>query len=331
MTRLFFALTCSVALFLCTDAIPAQEIKTRPAFPRLQERLNRRAKAPVQETKVKALIIDGQNNHNWRATTPILKDILEKSERFTVDVITSPTKKDKEANKDEYDKNLAAFKPDFAEYDVIIGNYNSCETGDDWSEATKQAFEQYLKNGGGYVSYHAADNSFPKWDEYNKVIGIAGWGRPSDFGNFAYWKDGKQVIEKGHDRCGNHGPQQEFLITVRDPNHPITKGLPSQFMHCKDELYNSLQGPAENLSIKGTAFSPKDKGGTDKEEPMLMTISYGKGRVFHTTLGHDVPMLKSVSFIATFLRGAEWAATGKVTIPVPKDMPGKDTPTFREH
>ncbi|GHT28316.1 hypothetical protein FACS18942_08620 [Planctomycetales bacterium] len=280
--------------------------------------------------QLKALIIDGQNNHNWRATTPVLKDILEKSGRFTVDVATTPTKKDKEANKDEYYKNLAAFKPDFAKYDVIVGNYNSCETGDDWSDDTKQAFEQYMENGGGYVSYHAADNSFPKWGEYNKMIAVAGWGRPGDFGNFLYYKDGKQFTEKGQGKCGNHGPQHEFLITVRDPNHPITKGLPEQFMHCKDELYDSLQGPAENVSIKGTAFSAKDKGGTDKDEPMLMTITYGKGRVFHTTLGHAVEMLHSVSFITTFLRGTEWAATGKVTIPVPEDFPGKDKPKFRD-
>jgi type 1 glutamine amidotransferase len=101
-------------------------------------------------------------------------------------------------------------------------------------------------------------------------------------------------------------------------------------MHCKDELYDSLQGPAENVSIKGTAFSDKAKGGTNKDEPMLLTIDYGKGRIFHTTLGHDVAMLKSVSFQVTFLRGVEWAATGKVTQAVPNDMPGKEKPAFRE-
>jgi type 1 glutamine amidotransferase len=282
------------------------------------------------DAKIKTLIVDGQNNHNWRATTPVLKDILEKSGRFTVDIATSPTKKDKEANKEEYAKKLAEFRPEFEKYDVVIGNYNSCETGDEWSETTQKAFEKYVADGGGYVSYHAADNSFPKWNEYNKMIGIAGWGRNDTFGKYFYWENGKAVLNEEKGRCGHHGPQWAFLIEVRDGKHPVTKGLPESFRHCKDELYDCLRGPAIDISILATAFADEKQGGSHRHEPMLMTIPYGKGRIFHTTLGHDVPMLKSVSFIVTFLRGAEWAATGKVTIPVPEDMPGADQPTFRE-
>ncbi len=61
-----------------------------------------------------------------------------------------------------------------------------------------------------------------------------------------------------------------------------------------------------------------------------MTIQYGKGRVFHTTLAHAVKQLRSVAFIVTFQRGAEWAATGKVTQTVPDDFPGPDKPSVRE-
>ncbi|MDR0870136.1 MAG: ThuA domain-containing protein [Planctomycetaceae bacterium] len=287
-----------------------------------------------EKPKIKVLILTGQNNHNWRLSTPALKELLEQSGRFTVDVASSPTKADKQKDQGTYYKALAEFKPDFAKYDVIVSDYNSCETGDDWSADTQKSFEDYMKNGGGFVSYHAADNSFPRWGEFNKVIGIAGWGRPANFGNFTYYKDGKQVIEKGHDRCGSHGPQHDFLMVVRDEEHPITKGLPKEFMHGQDELYDSMQGPAENLSIKATALSEKQFNGTEKDEPMLMTIQYGKGRVFHTTLGHvmnegDLKKLRDVSFIATFLRGTEWAATGAVTIPLPPDFPGRDKPVYR--
>ena len=286
----------------------------------------------AQQPKIKALIVDGQNNHNWRGTTPVLKDILEKSERFTVDVATSPTKKDKEADAETYKKNLAAFKPDFAKYDVIIGNYNSNETRDDWSPETKKAFEEYIENGGGFVSYHAADNSFPDWEAFNKMIGLGGWDRghlPETAGKYLYWEEGKAVTSNEKGPRGNHGPQWAFPIDVRDTAHPVTAGLPASFRHCQDELYDHMWGPAENVTILATAFADKERGGSGRHEPMLIAISYGKGRIFHTALGHDVQMLKSVSFIVTFLRGAEWAATGKVTIPVPDDFPGKDEPTFR--
>jgi hypothetical protein len=58
---------------------------------------------------------------------------------------------------------------------------------------------------------------------------------------------------------------------------------------------------------------------------MLMTISYGKGRIFHTALGHadegGGPAMECVGFIVTFQRGAEWAATGTVTQKIPFDFP----------
>ena len=291
-----------------------------------------RAQTADTVPKIKALIIDGQNNHNWRGTTPALKTILEKSERFTVDVATTPTKRDKDADAETYNKNMVAFKPDFAKYDVIIGNYNGNETRDDWSPETKKAFEEYIENGGGFVVYHAADNSFPNWEAYNKMIGLGGWDRghlPPTAGKYLYWEDGKAVTstESGKPR-GNHGPGWAFLVEVRNTEHPITAGLPPAFRHAPDELYDYMWGPAENVTILATAHATNS--GSGRHEPMLMTISYGKGRIFHTMLGHDVQQVRSVSFIITFLRGAEWAATSKVTIPVPDDFPGTDTPTFRE-
>jgi len=193
--------------------------------------------------KLKALIVDGQNNHNWRATTPVLKDILEKSERFTVDVATSPTKRDKEDDAEAYAKNMAAFKPDFAKYDVIIGNYNSNETRDDWSPETMKAFEQYIEDGGGFVCFHAADNSFPNWEAYNKMIGLGGWDRghlPETAGKYLYWEDGKAVTSNERGARGRHGPSWAFLIEVRDKEHPIMAGLPEAFRHASDELYDSM-------------------------------------------------------------------------------------------
>jgi type 1 glutamine amidotransferase len=258
--------------------------------------------------KLKALIIDGQNNHNWRATTPILQAALESSGRFTVDVATSPPEH----------QSLADFKPDFSKYSVIVLNYN----GDDWSAATKAAFEDYVKNGGGVVSVHAADNSFSHWVEFNKMIGVGGWGgRNQDSGPMIRWRDGKQVLDVGGPGGrGTHGSFFSWDVEVRNPDHPITKGLPLKWLHTRDELYSMLAGPAENVTVLATANSDV----TRQAEPILMTISYGKGRVFHTTMGHDVESMRDVGFVTTLNRGAEWAATGQVTIPVPADFPAED-------
>jgi type 1 glutamine amidotransferase len=258
--------------------------------------------------KLKALIIDGQNNHNWQATTPILKAALESSGRFTVEVATTPPSS----------QGMENFKPDFSKFKVIILNYN----GQDWSAETKTAFENYVKKGGGVVSVHAADNSFPQWLEFNKMIGVGGWsGRNQNSGPMIRWRDGKQVSEAGSPGGrGTHGSYFSWDVEIRTPDHPITKGLPPKWLHTRDELYSMLAGPAENVTVLATAKSDV----TQQNEPILMTIQYGNGRVFHTTMGHSVESMEDVGFMTTLDRGAEWAATGKVTIPVPADFPTAD-------
>ena len=123
---------------------------------------------------------------------------------------------------------------------------------------------------------------------------------------------------------------QPFKLVIRKPDHPITKGLPKEMMHVPDELYGWLRGPAENLTVLATAFAPKSKGGSDEHEPLLFTVECGKGRVFQNALGHTQKELQSVAFIVPFQRGAEWAATGKVTQKVPDDMPTADKASVRE-
>ena len=273
--------------------------------------------AAAMAAPMKALIVDGQNAHNWKETTPILKKLLEETGLFAVDVATSPAK----------GQDMSGFQPDFAAYKLVVLNYQ----GDDWPEATQKAFVDYVANGGGVVCYHFAAAAFPKWKEYNQIIAVGGWGdRNEKSGPYLCWRDGKIVrATDPPGKAGFHGPQQPFQVVVRESDHPITHGLPAAFMHVPDELYCRLRGPAENVTVLATAFAPKAKGGTDEHEPMLMTITYGKGRVFANLLGHAGQHLKSVAFIATFHRGAEWAATGKVTQEVPADFPGPDQPSVR--
>jgi type 1 glutamine amidotransferase len=100
-------------------------------------------------------------------------------------------------------------------------------------------------------------------------------------------------------------------------------------MHAADELYSKMRGPGENMTVLATAFSDPANRGTGHDEPMLMTLSFGKGRIFHTTMGHDPEAMSCVGFITTLLRGTEWAATGKVTQKVPADFPTADKVSTR--
>jgi uncharacterized protein len=255
---------------------------------------------------IKVLIVDGQNNHKWAVTTPLLKKWLTDSGRFTVDVATTEP------------KSTTGFAPKFADYGVVVSNYN----GQAWPEGTRKAFADYLTNGGGFVCVHAADNAFRDWPEYNLAIGVGGWGgRTEKDGPYVRVKDGKQMNDETAGRGGSHGAQHEFVVKTIVPEHPIVKGLPTEWKHCQDELYDRLRGPAKNLTVLAYAHADKSKGGSGENEPMLMVIDFGKGRVFHTTLGHDEKGVNCVGFGVTFTRGAEWAATGKVTLPVPEKFP----------
>lgn len=272
--------------------------------------------------RIKVLIVDGQNNHNWQETTPVWKRILEDSGLFTVDVITSPSS----------GQDMSGFYPPFAKYQVVLMNYNN-DKGDRWNDKTQNALINYMRSGGGLVSVHAGDNAFPLWEEYNKMNGLGGWGnRNEKWGPYIRYHDGEFVRDYSPGIGGSHGKIHEYKIIIRNSEHPITAGLPPEWMHAEDELYDRLRGPAENLTVLATAYSDPETGGTGEHEPMLMTISYGKGRVFHTVLGHDAGASCCVGFITTLIRGTEWAATGKVSYTeIPEDFPTPDNVSIREY
>jgi type 1 glutamine amidotransferase len=285
--------------------------------------------AQVKAGAIPIMLLDGESGgpyHNWRLTTPVIKKELDETGLFTVTVVTAP---------DSKTGDLSAFHPNFAKYQVVVSNYDA----QDWPETLKSQFEEYVRGGGGLVVIHAADNAFPHWAAYNEMIGIGGWrGRDETAGPMWYFENGKLLKDTTTPgTAGHHGARLPFQVVTRAPENPIMKGLPPVWMHAADELYGTLRGPGKNMTVLATAHSdPKNKApwdpksvGTGHDEPMVMVLSYGKGRIFHTTMGHDVAALSCVGLITLLQRGTEWAATGRVTQKVPSDFPTAKTTSMR--
>ncbi len=275
--------------------------------------------ATAQHPPIRVLLLDGESAgayHNWKLTTPVLREILEETGLFEVTVLTAPT----------HDGDFSQFDPQLGKFQAIVMNYD----GPDWPENLRAQFEQFVGNGGGLVIVHAADNGFPNWPAYNLMTGVGGWrNRTEQAGPHWYFDQNKLIGDPAPGHAGNHGNRLPFQITARAPDHPILRGLPHIWVHTADELYDSLRGPGKNMTVLATAHSDPANKGTGHDEPMAMVLQYGKGRIFHTPMGHDVAALSCVGLVTLLQRGTEWVATGKVTQKVPANFPTADTISTR--
>jgi glycosyltransferase len=277
-----------------------------------------------RDNTIKTLLVTGQNSHRWAVSHAAIKQILENSGLFTVDIAVSP----------EEGKMMSNFKPDFASYPLVVLDY----CGDKWPEETEQSFLNFVEKGGGVVIYHAANNAFRHWKEYNQITGFGGWeNRNETDGPYIYMKGGGLVHDDAPGRGGSHGSQHEFVLHCGNPDHPVTKGLPQAWLHAQDELYDRMRGPGIVKDVLFWACSDPETGGSGRDEIALFTVDYGKSRIFHTTLGHAGHSLDNniamqcAGFQVALLRGAEWAATGKVTQQIPDDFPTATSISLRKN
>ncbi len=268
--------------------------------------------AAATEKKIRVMIIGGQNNHNWRKSTPFMEGILKEAGHFEVRVDNAPPKDAPQADWD-------AWRPPFDQVDCVVLDYN----GQMWPDSVKRAFIDYVRSGGGVVAIHAANNAFTGWKEFEQMLGLL-W-RGKGYGESLYVDDDGNVVREapGEGRGMGHGSQYDWMMTTRNPDHPITQGMPRRWQHKKDELYHGQRGPAENVHILLTAYSDPARGGTGKHEPIVWWVPYGEGRVVTNLMGHvgGLDPMKCVGFQVTFRRCCEWAATGKCTTPIPDNFP----------
>ena len=279
-----------------------------------------RVSIPVNpvEKRLKVLIISGQNSyeHDWTGVNSMLRTMMQDTKRFDVRVT------------EDFDHgDLATLKA----YDVVLLNYSSRWNYADptqhvWSPQAFEALYQYVREGGGLVAYHSSFTWGRDIPEYKRLIGGA--------------------MEPGSSR---RAPPGAFPVHIIDRDHPITQGMREFVWTYNDDMYTNMAmdkdakihvlatahdaSAAYDPKLTGPKYPPaaytpeklKAMGGMDADHPQVWTADYGKGRVFSITLGHDEVTLHFQPMQTLILRGTEWAATGKVTLPVLEEA--KDYPT----
>lgn len=173
---------------------------------------------------------------------------------------------------------------DLSDYDTLVLHFMDWETPDPGPTARRN-LKNFVRSGGGLVLVHFACGAFQEWDEFGVLAGRA-------------WDPNL----RGHD------PHGTFTVKITDETHPITRGLAP--FETTDELYTCLAGETP-IHIVATAQSKVDQ----KDYPIAFVLQYGKGKVFHCVLGHDVKALANPPVGELFRRGTAWTTGLVPTLP----------------
>lgn len=237
---------------------------------------------------IRVLIVTGQTDlpyHDWRESAPFLRAELAKTGRFDLRVVEEPRSLNRAA---------------LGGYGAILWHYN----GPRLPREAEQAVEEFVASGHGFVSFHGVtygaahgqtrrpdmrwEQNADPWRAFRRLVGAA-------------WKTGNI----------GHSLRHAFPVKFVDRNHPIARGLPESFL-ANDELYHRLD-LEPGVAVIARAWSDPALQGTGKDEPMAWTGAFGKGRIAHTPLGHDLSAMAQPGFLALLARMLEWTATGQVS------------------
>lgn len=168
--------------------------------------------------------------------------------------------------------------PKLGEYDVVVLHYMNWESPDP-GEGARENLRRFVAGGKGLVLVHFACGAFRDWPEYRKLVG--------------------RVYDPN---LRPHDPYGRFRVDIVDQEHAITKGMKS--FETVDELYTCLGESDTKIRVLATARSKVDQ----KDYPMGFVVEYGKGRVFHSVLGHDTKAFAAEGVGELYRRACVWAA-----------------------
>lgn len=229
---------------------------------------------------IKILLLTGSNNHDWRSTTSFLENMFSENGLYIVDITGKPD---------------TLKSSDLRNFDAIVSNWNSWPENDiRWPASVETALLNFISEGGGFVTFHASSSAFYKWSEF-KRISTAAW-----------------ITDRTW-----HGKNSATCIEVTNLLHPVTRDMSGFYIF--DELWVQAEQNAK-FEVLGSATNEELIGKDFGNQPAISIGRFGKGRIFHTILGHDVRTMRNIGFQTLLLRGTEWAATGKVTQVLPQEL-----------
>ena len=280
------------------------------------------AQALSAATPVRTLIIDGQNNHDWKKTTPVLKKILEDTGMFQVDVLTTPPK----------GGDFSTFRPEFAKYQLVVGNYNEFPNGRQVARRSEV---------GVRAVRHERRRLRVLSRRRQRLSGLGGL-QPDDRHRRLDGPQREVRTRTGISRtaswsatprpgCGQS--RRPHAVPGGDARHPSIrscKGLPAKWMHAADELYSKMRGPGREHDRAGDRVerSGEPRHGARRADADGADLWQGPRLPHHAGPRSGGDELRRLHL--TLQRGAEWAATGKVTQKVPTDFPTADKESVRQ-
>lgn len=162
-------------------------------------------------------------------------------------------------------------------YDAIILHFMNWEQPSP-GEKARENLRRFVGKGGGLVLVHFACGAWQDWPGFSELAGRA-------------WDP----------KLRPHDPRGVFKVNIADGDHPVTRGLKA--FDADDELYTCLAGSSP-IHVLASARSSVD----GRDYPMAFVLNHGKGRVFHSVLGHDLKAITIPGVAGLYRRGTAWAA-----------------------